>query len=474
MTRVLIACAHEPELDPRIDWAARHAPEDVHRLVLGFTDERRPRPAYETISDCYAVHRISRATYGAFDAFCYLMKEALVSAPWRIRLSLTAMLALALPVVLAYELVNIVANLVRASVWLPRIVFGWLLRGSVLFRLARKVWRRVASAALAMMNYKRLLVFREMLCYIARTNAALLANAKLIEDVDVVHVNDLETLPAGVLMKWSSKAKLIFDSHEYWPHSDVENSLLEVAFWKWLERALVQQVDRAVTVSQPLAAELSSSYNKPFCVVPNCEPVTLAYSKISPRKPDPDGYVRFLYHGNFAPERGLEELIAGWSRLKCERAQLYLRGPQNQYRDRCITLARELGVEGRTVGFPPAVLECELVTTASDFDVGVIPYKSRALAYRFCCPNKLSQYMQAGLAILTNELIFVNEVIVKYGCGLSYDADRLETLVTAVEALLSDPQLLFSSKQNAKKAALEDFNWQAKSSPLYEAYRRAA
>ena len=42
--RVLMICAHEPTMDPRIRWEAEGAARGFDVTVLGFTNENRPRP----------------------------------------------------------------------------------------------------------------------------------------------------------------------------------------------------------------------------------------------------------------------------------------------------------------------------------------------------------------------------------------------------------------------------------------------
>jgi len=184
--------------------------------------------------------------------------------------------------------------------------------------------------------------------------------------------------------------------------------------------------------------------------------------------------VRFLFLGTFSRGRGLEELLEGWARLNDPAMQLHLRGPDSPEREKLMQLADQGGLLGRTVHFEPAVLERQLVECAAEYDVGVIPYKPVSLGYRYCCPNKLSQYMQAGLAILTNDLVYVKELVSRFHCGLHYDSSDVDTLTDAVRALHADRQNLQRLRHNAFAAAQSEFNWQRQSIALYDAYRRLA
>src|SRR5690606_21316317 len=100
-----------------------------------------------------------------------------------------------------------------------------------------------------------------------------------------------------------------------------------------------------------LAEEMTERYGVAFSVLPNCEPRAAGASQqVSPDKNE--GPVRFLYQGNFAPGRGLEELIRAWTLIDPSTAVLHLRGPNHPNRDACIALAKSLGVYGTSVEFP--------------------------------------------------------------------------------------------------------------------------
>ena len=45
----------------------------------------------------------------------------------------------------------------------------------------------------------------------------------------------------------------------------------------------------------------------------------------------------------------------------------------------------------------------------------IIPYEPDHVNNRFSCPNKLSQYLAAGLPVITNQLDFVREIVVDHG-----------------------------------------------------------
>lgn len=485
-TTVLVFCSHEPELDPRIDWIARYSPEGIRRTVVGLADSRRPKPPVENLSESYSVLRAERT--GLFSSALVLASHFFRFAPipYRVVAFLT-LVVLGLPLLVVYEVLNLaynVATLVMTGDWsaLPRrsfIVGAWSWVGQRLWNAgpskAAVISTRQANPVLGVLKavrLERLPMFAAMLIHFLQVNAALVASSPARErGYRLVHANDLDTLGAAVLLKWETGCRVVYDAHEYWPYADLGASRAEQRFWAALERFLVRYADAAFTVSKPLAQALQAETGCTFLDVPNAEPAH-SVRELRPASHHPP--LRFLFLGTFAPGRGLEELLDGWNDLKEPALQLHFRGPEGPEKDRLRELAESRGLAGRTVHFEPSVHESELVACAAEYDVGIIPYKPISLGYRYCCPNKLSQYMQAGVAILTNNLVYVKHIVERFECGLSYDSDHLETLVGAARAFGADRRALQAMKRNAILAAQREFNWQKQSVPLYEAYERLA
>jgi len=183
------------------------------------------------------------------------------------------------------------------------------------------------------------------------------------------------------------------------------------------------------------------------------------------------GRIKFLFQGRFARERGIEEMIQAWTQVDGGKAALFLRGPDNTWRQAAIEMARGLQLLDRSVYFLNPVREDMLVPAAAEADVGVIPYKPHIRNDRFACPNKLSQYLHAGLMVLANELPYVKSVLESAGAGVSYDSDNPSSLSAAVARILADRELLRRCRENALRYARETFNWQAHAETLIAVYR---
>lgn len=313
--------------------------------------------------------------------------------------------------------------------------------------------------------------FRWFLDYFLRTAAALVHATLAMRPIHAIVAADLDTLAAGVILKDILKVPLIYDAHEYWPDSYSTFSEWEIAFWRKWEQTLTLHVDAAFTVSSPLAEYMSRIYGIAFQTVPNCVPRGSVGNAAKRQSHSPSGPVRFLYQGIFAPGRGLEALIRLWPRTD-SRAILMLRGPRHAYSRALEDLAAEAGVLNTRVLFLDPVPETQLIAAASEADVGVLPYEPININNQYCCPNKLSQYCAAGLALLSNRLDYVASIVQAGDFGLIEDLKRPDDFVAAVDRLTGDSTLRARLQANALAFFQRKFNWDEAAVPLYDALDR--
>ncbi|MGQ0812304.1 MAG: glycosyltransferase family 4 protein [Nitrospiraceae bacterium] len=286
----------------------------------------------------------------------------------------------------------------------------------------------------------------------------------------VIICHDIFALAAGAMLKKVFRCSIIYDSHEFWPEADLIAQEWEKRLTMSIEGRLLRHADVVVTVSPPLARHLERLYSLPHVVsAPNAEPVGDLASQ--PRKTISYKPVKFLLQGRVSPRRGIEELFEAWSLIQDLDAVFYVRCPQNEYLFELQSKFHRM-INAGSIVILPAVKEEELVEAATFADVGVIPYRKMSLIHKFCCPNKLSQYMQAGLAVLSNNLDFVSDVITRYKCGMVYDATKPQSFVEAVSHFVRDSDGLKEMKQNAFEASQSEFHWEVQSVEYRDAIRR--
>lgn len=310
--------------------------------------------------------------------------------------------------------------------------------------------------------------------YYLVTNATLIEVGLKLNSPSIIISCDLDTLAAGVALSESWAIPLIYDAHEFWPYAFPGFIAGESSFWETVERTLITSADLRIGVSPQLTGLMEEAYGVPFITVPNAVPKKDARQRCSSsRQKGTRETIEFLYQGIFAPTRGIDLLIKAWSRTptKCV---LVLRGPAGAYRDAMRDLAEREGVLGSRVIFSDPVEESDLIEAASRSDVGVIPYEPANINNKFCCPNKLSQYMAAGLPILANKTEFIRDTLEKSEAGICVDFAEVDALVAAIVLISDDHELRNRMSSNAHDFFQMQFNWDVVSSPAMAAVSELA
>ncbi len=288
---------------------------------------------------------------------------------------------------------------------------------------------------------------------------------------DVFHAHDLNTLPAAALLARHTGARLGYDSHELYPEVSTLSGL-ERATWRALEPRLIHRADLVLTVCDSIADELSRRYAiaRP-AVLLNCPEASetpdaaTSLLRAAAGLGDDRETPLVLYQGGFAPNRGLPELIAamheitgavlvlmGWGRLEAELA----------------ALIRRARLEQRVRMLEP-VPRRDLVHWTAGADVGVIPYQPIGLNNTYSTPNKLFEYLAAGVPIAATRLPEIARIVDGHRIGATFARVRPEEIAATINGLLSDPAALRQMRE--REAAIRSrYTWEHESAKLTALY----
>ncbi len=313
---------------------------------------------------------------------------------------------------------------------------------------------------------KKVKDLRVYMKYVLDTAYSHIDTVTRMEGVHAILAVNLASLIPALILKDLMGVPVIYDTLEYWPEILSADSEAGQMFWKNLERRMVAFTDERSTVSSGLANIMGEYYDKPFLTVPNCVPYKDGVAPEHFRADD--GAVKFLFQGGFSPNRGIEALIQLWGQVDA-RAILLLRGPEGEFKEQMRQLAIEAKLCDKSIFFPPPVNVDDLVAAAkSDADIGIIPYPPHGINYSNCSPNKLGQYMAAGLPILANKTYFVEDSIKKAHCGITVNFNHQQDFISAVSRLC-DKSTRVEFGRNGRLYFENIFNWESISKPLYNA-----
>lgn len=342
----------------------------------------------------------------------------------------------------------------RLSALVHRAIAGVLPAFLASFQLLLRLWSEASSRMTGLSAYEYAL-YRSVRTY----------------PYDVYHAHDLPMLKVGFRLARRWKAKLIYDAHELYPEI-VTLSERQRRRLSRLERRYIRRADAVVTVNGFLAEEMARRYAIPVPrVILNAAPL--------PTEP-PDERRLFheclglaadrvvvLYQGWLAPHRGLEALIRSGHHV-AEAVAIVLLGFGDYWGELERLIAAE-GLEGR-VFMVPAVPQAELLRWTGAADVGIIPYQPVDLNTRYCSPNKLFEYIAAGVPIVANALPFLCEVVDKHGVGVTDALSTPESYGRAIDRLATSRELRLACRANARAAA-KALNWEVEGGKLLELYR---
>jgi glycosyltransferase involved in cell wall biosynthesis len=86
-----------------------------------------------------------------------------------------------------------------------------------------------------------------------------------------------------------------------------------------------------------------------------------------------------------------------------------------------------------------------------------------------CLPNKLFQYVQAGLPIVVSDLPEMSSIVRHYELGKLVPPGHVSATAAAINSMLRDSAKLRRYRENAHRAALE-LNWETEQMKLVAVY----
>ncbi len=289
------------------------------------------------------------------------------------------------------------------------------------------------------------------------------------ENIDVVVANDLTGLIASLNIWDSSSTQIVYDAQEIFTDSYdlLGGEPLSATEKEWLislESELMQRVEVVVTISPGMADLYRRRHQVESIVVPNFAPRRLFTTDISENSGEPLP-VRFVYVGRAEPHRGLENLLASWD-VDEKVAVLDLFIPQSRHRTKLLKMNRNLKKRRKFASpmFLDSVEPHEIVTTLSNYHVGILPYNYPA-PYDQASPNKLGEYIAAGLCVIANDQDYVTSLINDLNIGLIFSWEKKDSLVETVELIAKqDNRQLFQKNVLVNRHAL--LSWDIHVNPI--------
>jgi glycosyltransferase involved in cell wall biosynthesis len=293
----------------------------------------------------------------------------------------------------------------------------------------------------------------------------------LKSEVDVFVSNDLDTLPANYLASRIRRKPLVYDSHEYFTEvPELIGRPVIKTIWTWLEKMLVPRVDAAYTVCDSIAEVYRDLYKVDFKVVRNLPVCSATETIIDPMTSSHrmgNSSKVILYQGALNLGRGVGTAIRAMQYL--EGVELWLAG-DGDLTSQLKELVVEMKLESK-VKFLGRLPLHQLHEVTCQADLGISLEEDLGLNYRFALPNKLFDYIQAGVPVLVSNLPEMRRIVERYQVGMIAETYQWEEVSELMNTALFDQEKSQVWKQNLPKAAKE-LCWENEEKVLRQVYER--
>jgi glycosyltransferase involved in cell wall biosynthesis len=291
---------------------------------------------------------------------------------------------------------------------------------------------------------------------------------------DVYHAHDVKGLPACYIAARLRHKPLVFDSHEIplddpnitrWPRL----SALAV----WALTRMMPRCTKVITASPLYAREISNQFHYPE--------VTSVLNVPTYREIPPSDRLRqhlglatdvriALYQGNIQANRSLDQLVNAAPFLDPGIVIVMMGRAVEATRIQLEELIATKGVADR-VRIIPAVSYAELLDWTTSADLGLTIFQpDYTRSIRYCLPNKLFEYLMAGLPVLSSQLDAIAEVLQTSGAGQVLPSLTPSDIGASINAMLADSTALARMRENALKIVQKEFHWEKEKLKLIQVY----
>jgi glycosyltransferase involved in cell wall biosynthesis len=283
----------------------------------------------------------------------------------------------------------------------------------------------------------------------------------------IVHCHDTLALPSGAILRMLYGARLVYDAHELESNKNGQSLLLSKATLI-IEKFFWKKVDLFISVSESIISwYMHKLGEKPSCLVLNSPFMDsnltsndsmyhLDYLRV--KFSIPKSSLIFVYLGILGPGRGIEACLDAFSKVGIQVQVVFVGFGVLD------SLIDQFSSQYSNIHRHPPVRHEEVVRLVSGANYGLCLVENVSLSDYYCLPNKLFEYIFAGLKILGSRLPEIQNTIEKYELGIVCNPDPNDIL-TAISLIIESPMYLLNKD-------LGDLTWQTQAERLRNSYER--
>lgn len=277
----------------------------------------------------------------------------------------------------------------------------------------------------------------------------------------MINIHTLEFLPFSLIAKIFG-IKVVYDTHELETEKAGIIGLRKIVS-KIIENFFIRFTDVVIVVGDAIADEYKKMYpniTRPYVVLNTPNYKTTKKTNIFREKFNIDkNQVIFLYQGAISYNRGVETLIEIFKNI--DNIIIFMGYGQ------LVDYVQESAKIHKNIFYHEAVSPDVLLNYTSSADIGFCLIENSCKSYNYCMPNKMFEYLMAGIPVIVSDLYEMKKIINFYNVGISVnykDSKKLQSLVTTISR--EDINNYTENIEQFKKK----FNWEEQERILTKIY----
>ncbi len=292
----------------------------------------------------------------------------------------------------------------------------------------------------------------------------------LFHKAHLLVANDLDTLLPNYLMSKIKGVPLVYDSHEYFTEvPELVANPTKQKIWKRIEKWIFPKLKDVFTVNDSIAGLFEEAYGVRPKVIRNVPLLRRAKKSVSRKElglPE-DKKILILQGSGINIDRGAEEMVEAMQTI---RGAVLLIVGGGDVMETLKEKVKRLGISDRVIIKGKQPYETLMHYTALA-DLGLSLDKDTNLNYRFSLPNKIFDYLQAGIPILVSNLVEIRKIVSTYDVGDYIPTHDPKTIANKVNEIIDNQELMENWKKNTTFAA-QVLNWEKESEGLRKVYEK--
>jgi glycosyltransferase involved in cell wall biosynthesis len=242
-----------------------------------------------------------------------------------------------------------------------------------------------------------------------------------------------------------------------------------------LERRLIRRADAVITVSASIADELAQRYQIPRPVLvlncPRFRDMSAGSDSLRRTLGLKPGDRIILSQGAVLSGRGQVELVQSLALLPDRYRLVFLGFNLGTFQEPIRQEIGRLRLSSR-VHLLDALPPEQLPEATASADVGIVLLADRNKNHRYAMPNKLFEYMMAGLPFVANDLPEISRVTQETGAGITIPQITPSEIARGIQKVAGDSVRHHQMRVAGLGAARAEYNWSRQAQTLLSLYSR--